>query len=127
MINENKNRIKTQKAMDYIVYMIVGSYFDGMECMNKKVEKKLFLFYKDIRTKRQYAMEEKCIRYVEHYIMKDVPGAIWNENVKVYLKQDEALLATTVCFKGKDFVLKVASDFIDGNNMLRHEMVTLSA
>ncbi|MDO4189037.1 MAG: hypothetical protein Q4D29_08605 [Lachnospiraceae bacterium] len=53
------------KADAYILYMIMGSYFNTCKCDNAILEKRLFLNYKDLSLNKQYAREEKIIAKVE--------------------------------------------------------------
>lgn len=51
----------TLKADTYIIYMMMGSYFNSCECDNSRMEKKLFLNYKDFSFNKQYTREERIL------------------------------------------------------------------
>ena len=119
----NEKIIKTQKAMEYIMYMMVGSYFKDVKCASHTLEKKLFLYYKDIKVDAQYSLEEKCINYTEKVLMKALPEKIWNEEVKAVLKVDDSSLKTVIIFEGKDFSLKLKCDCTNKSNpVISYEM-----
>jgi hypothetical protein len=42
-------------------------------------EKRLFLYYKDIPERKQYEMEELCIKYVEETVLPKIPKYFWND------------------------------------------------
>lgn len=108
----NDKRIKNQKAMDYIVYMMVGSYFSSTKCDSFMLEKRLFLYYKDTNVNTQYRLENNCIWYVEKFLKKQLPEHIWNQNVRVVMRSKSAGLQTEIRFIGRDFTLKITSDCI---------------
>lgn len=54
------------KADAYIIYMMMGSYFNSCTCDNTRFEKKLFLNYKDFSFNKQYSREEKIISKIEN-------------------------------------------------------------
>lgn len=53
------------KADAYIIYMILGSYFNECKCDNAILEKRLFLNYKDLSLNKQMGREDKIIEKVE--------------------------------------------------------------
>lgn len=110
--------VKMQKAMDYIVYMIVGSYFNQTKCSSPIMEKRMFLYYKDISINTQYTLEESCINYVEKKLMKELPSNIWNEPVKVTIKKNpEFPDKTYIIFTGNSWKLKLYSECITATSV----------
>lgn len=79
------NTTVKQKALDYIMYMILGSYFTKAVCLSPLREKQLLLCYKDLKPADQLDLEEKCIRYVEKF-RKVVPEEFWEQTVRVHIK-----------------------------------------
>ena len=55
----------TLKADAYIIYMMLGDYFKSCTCDNTRLEKKLYLNYKDFSFNKQFSREEKIISKVE--------------------------------------------------------------
>lgn len=108
-MNDEKT-LRLQKAMDYIVYMMVGSYFAGTQCLSRICEKKLFLNYKEIGVEKQIKYENECIWFTENVLMKKLPERIWNETVKVNMTPDASGKGTTITFVGEDFKMSVSSD-----------------
>lgn len=53
------------KADAYIIYMMLGSYFNDCKCDNTILEKRLFLNYKDLSLNKQYAREEKILAKID--------------------------------------------------------------
>lgn len=103
---------KKQMATDYIVYMMVGSYFVKTICSSKTKEKRLFLYYKDIKDSIQYEIEEKCINYVEKKMIKELPPQIWKERVSVTLKSNLVIPSKTdIVFAGNGWRLNISSDY----------------
>jgi len=48
-----------QQETAYMLYMIIGSYFHRCRCKSKAVEENLFLYYKELREKKQVEKESK--------------------------------------------------------------------
>ena len=61
---ERVNSIQMQ--MMYIIYMIVGSYFQSCKCANQVRETNLFLYYQDMRQGDQISKESKVEREFVH-------------------------------------------------------------
>lgn len=72
-----------QNALAYVIYMIVGSYFTKTKCISRYMERKLYLYYKEIGVNTQYIIEENCIKFAEKVLRKKLPVEIWEEEVKV--------------------------------------------
>ena len=114
----NDKMVKTQKAMDYIIYMMVGSYFTGTVCRSHMTEKRLFLFYKDISINTQYNLEEKCISYVENKLIQELPADIWKERVTVSMRPEDAQMhKTEVIFTGRGWQLKLHSECLSDSRV----------
>lgn len=136
MMTMNNRSINTQKAFEYILYMIIGSYFNTACALNMTKEKNLFLYYCDLDTIRQYEMEERCIHYVEQELMKDLPLELWNREAKVKFyeqyklaekrrnesKQMEVQLDTWVKFITKDYVLIIKGIYLGDNTRIIYEL-----
>ena len=115
--------IKTQKAMDYIIYMIVSSYFSKATCVSHNMENKLFLYYKETSINTQLKFEEKCIKYVEGVLTKELPN-IWNSNVEVKLVPDEYGIRTAIFIKGKGWLLRLTCNCFDEKGVkIKHKYI----
>lgn len=60
-----EKRKTAQEEMTYIVYMIVGSYFNKAKCRNLKTADRLYLFYAEMKESKQAAKEKKIITQAE--------------------------------------------------------------
>ena len=110
MINK---QLRNQRAMEYIIYMMVGSYFKSAKCNSKVLERRLLLHYREMGDKLQIERELKCINYVEGYLMKRVPERIWSEDVVVTMAPDAETGKMIVSFKGRNFTLSISYDSIE--------------
>ncbi len=62
-----KNRTtKDRAAFEYALYMIVSSYFDKADCSTGIMERNLLLHYKEQKIRKQYEMEDYCIRFMDN-------------------------------------------------------------
>ena len=60
MYRFTEKRKTIQEAMAYVVYMIVGSYFNRETCRNQFAADRLYLYYKELGANKQEMMEA-CI------------------------------------------------------------------
>lgn len=105
------NLTNDQAALEYALYMIVGSYFPKtIREKSKFQEQKLFLYYQEQKRENQYFLEEQCIRYAEHTLLPMIPEKIWEQKVEVHFRRVKGA-KRCICFKGKDFVLAVSAEY----------------
>lgn len=72
-----------QKALDYALFMISSSYFDEQpECSSPYMEKRLFLYYREVPERSQIEVEKDCIEFMEKKLLEVLP--------KDFLHQEEA-------------------------------------
>lgn len=63
-----------QKALDYALFMISSSYFDEQpECSSPYMEKKLFLYYREVPDRSQIELEKECIAFMEKKLLAVLP------------------------------------------------------
>lgn len=62
------SRSDVQKENAYILYMIVGSYFNKCICLNKITECNLYLYYREMPVGKQLAREKQVIERTEKAI-----------------------------------------------------------
>ena len=62
------SRSDVQKENAYILYMIVGSYFNKCICLNKITECNLYLYYREMPVGKQLAREKQVIDRTEKAI-----------------------------------------------------------
>ena len=62
------SRSDVQKENAYILYMIVGSYFNKCICINKITECNLYLYYREMPVGKQLAREKQVIDRTEKAI-----------------------------------------------------------
>lgn len=63
MYTEKKKTV--QEEMAYIAYMIIGSYFHKEICRNKMMVTRLFLYYKEMKEKKQEHKEQVMINQAD--------------------------------------------------------------
>lgn len=78
---EKKN--VAQEEMAYIIYMIVGSYFNKVRCRNAFAEKRLYLYYMEMKNQAQEAKEKKVIREAEK-VLGDFEEVLGEMNCEVF-------------------------------------------
>lgn len=59
------------RAAAYCMYMMVGSFFHHTRCVTPILEENCHLYYKEMRTDDQYALEEKCGKYLVSKVFDD--------------------------------------------------------
>ena len=62
-----------QMAMDYTIYMMMGSFFDRTQAASPSREKILRMRYLLLGQKKQVELEEMCERYFEEKILPGLP------------------------------------------------------
>ena len=67
-IDNAAKRKNKENAREYILYMILSSYFAKTECKNRMLERKLYLYYQELPVSQQMEEEANVIRLLEeHY------------------------------------------------------------
>ena len=110
------NNTAKQKALDYIMYMILGSYFTKAVCKSPIREKQLLLYYKDLKPTDQVDLENLCIRYIEKF-KNAVPEDFWKQEMEVHfqgrfanvirLQSDKHILLVRTEYKGKKSAFQI--------------------
>ena len=91
-----------QLALDYTIYMMMGSFFDEAQPASVWKEKILKLRYQLLPLKAQYTIEEACERYFENEILPELPGEFLKGKATVHWMVSENKKYTAVVFsKGK--------------------------
>ncbi len=67
-----KNPNAAQFQLEYVMYMMLSSYYKKAKCTNKRSEERLYLYYMDMTKDRQYRLEENCIQCIEEEILPEV-------------------------------------------------------
>ncbi len=101
------NFTNNQTAFEYVIYMMLGSYFNKTNCKNYLLEKKMRLMYWEQKEKRQIEMERICIRFVENELLPELPKYIWSQNVEVKFSPTKFKGYQDIEFRGEDFLLRV--------------------
>ncbi len=112
-----------QKALDYVMYMILGSYFTKSVCKSPFREKQLLLYYKDLRPTEQVDMENLCIRYVEKF-KKAVPEDFWNQEMEVHF---EGRLTNFIRWQSDRNILYVKTEYKGNKSTFRLRLLTKRA
>jgi hypothetical protein len=87
--DKNKSSHDNQRAWDYIMYMMLGSYFKKTNCLTTFWEQKLSLNYSAMKKQDQYAAEDKCIKVIEEEILPQLPEEFLESTVDIKLVVDE--------------------------------------
>lgn len=95
-----------QMAMDYVIYMIAGSYFKSTECVSPLVEGGLYIMYKEAGEKKQLCMENEVDLFMKDEVLPKLPKGFLNQDVKVKLIAENGK-PTKVVFVGEDCKLQI--------------------
>ena len=106
--DKNKSNHDNQRAWDYVMYMMLTSYFDETNCLTQFWEKKLSLNYRAMKNQDQYAAEDKCIKVIEDEILPKLPEEFVNSAVDVKLMIDEKLDVTVMIVSNDKYELMVS-------------------
>jgi hypothetical protein len=87
--DKNKSSHDNQRAWDYIMYMMLGSYFKKTNCLTTFWEQKLSLNYSAMKKQDQYAAEDKCIKAIEEEVLPQLPDEFLDSEVDVRLVIDD--------------------------------------
>lgn len=101
------NFTNNQTAFKYVIYMMLGSYFNKTNCKNYLLEKKMRLMYWEQKEKRQIEMERICIRFVENELLPELPKYIWSQYVEVKFSPTKFKGYQDIEFRGENFLLRV--------------------
>ena len=106
--DKNKSNHDNQRAWDYVMYMMLTSYFDETNCLTQFWEKKLSLNYRAMKKQDQYAAEDRCIKVIEDEILPKLPEEFVNSAVDVKLMIDEKLDVTVMIVSNDKYELMVS-------------------
>ena len=101
------NFTNNQTVFEYVIYMMLGSYFDKAVCKNRNLERNLYVQYLEQKERSQIQMENICIKYVEKKMLPHLPEKFWEQEVEVRFCPTDMDGVKEVQFHGKDFVLRV--------------------
>lgn len=104
---EFKNPMAGQLQLVYASYMMLSSCFKKTRCLSKRVEKKLYLHYQDLTSRKQEQLEEKVLRSLENYLLPNIniPNISEKEALATFLPSDNGYI---ICFRGRDFRVNIA-------------------
>ena len=112
-----------QKAFNYAVYMMLGSYFKQMEAVSECYVQKLYLYYVENKREHQYSFEDIAIRFVEREAApydEQLPEEIWQERVLVsFFARDGR---NYVAFQGARYTLVVQNDYREARTKLQYQL-----
>lgn len=114
------NFTSNQTAFEYVIYMMLGSYFDKAICKNRNLEKSMYVQYLEQKEKNQIQMEDVCIRYVEKKLMSNFPEKFWEQEVEVKFCPTNVDGVKEIQFHGKDCVLHVGGIYRGKRNTKLH-------
>ena len=80
-----EKRKTIQEEIAYIVYMIVGSYFNKTLCCNQLVVDRLYLYYMEMKQAAQEKKENKIIALADK-ILKDYDNILRVMNCEVMIE-----------------------------------------
>lgn len=96
-----------QKAFEYAIYMMVGSYFKKAVASNKRQEANRRIMYGEQRYDDQYWMEDECEEFVQKKLSK-MPESLWKEEMDVSFIPLGDTKVAEVRFIGTNYVLRIA-------------------
>ena len=103
-----KVSIRNQKALDFAMFMIAGSYFQKVDYSRMGlVTEQLLLQYKEQNDKAQYLMEDLCIGFMENFLIDRLPANIWKQCVRVRFLRTEESAGTKIRFIGEGFAVEL--------------------
>lgn len=103
-----QREINKQRALDYCMYMMLSSYFNGSICKSTFLEKRLYLYYKEQKPDKQVEMEKQCIQLIEQELLPRIPGACTESRVQIKLTQQGEREPVLLTLWGKGYWLQVA-------------------
>lgn len=106
--DKNKSNHDNQRAWDYIMYMMLGSYFKKTNCITPFWEQKLSLNYSAMKKQDQYAAEDKCIKVIEEEVLPNLPEEFVESEVDVKLVIDDKTDLTVIQVFNDTYELMVA-------------------
>ena len=92
------NPYDEQMALDYIIYMMMGSFFDKTRAASTWKEKILHLRYQLLNPKTQYSLEKDCERYFEKKILPNLPKDFLKGKASVHWVESKDGNYTAVVF-----------------------------
>ena len=98
-----------QKAFDYIIYMMVGSYFNKARAAVPGKENSRYLLYMLLGSAAQIRLEEQCEQYFQKKILPGLPRGFLDADVRVYFDSTGDGRYTSVVFAGNGRFLRIAS------------------
>ena len=104
---QRTNITNKQLAMEYVLYMMISSYFNKAKCKTEFLEKKLYLHYQEIKKEEQFILEDQCIDYIEQELFNELPEEIWKQNVEVVLEKTSQNGPTDIRLIGPKYMLRI--------------------
>lgn len=111
---------KYQKAFNYAMYMMLGSYFRGATVTSQCFLKTMYLYYAEMGNEKQYAMEDIVIKFTENILRKELPEDIWEGEVEIVFRQDKQ--NTYVAFVGDKYTLIVENNYKGKKTKLKYRV-----
>lgn len=107
-------------TLAYVVYMIMGSYFAGMECVSKLKEKQLKVTYAEQKRDNQIKYEQRCINYIDTMVVDEIPEEDFADKVEVKIvTADDGI--TRVGFEGFNWNLVMWGEDTTKGVMFHHQ------
>ncbi len=101
-----KNPNTAQYQLEYVMYMMLSSYYRKARCLSKRMEQKLYLYYMDLTKEKQYILEDNVIRCIEAGILCELDEKA-GRSVSVALSDMECVVR--IENRGDHHVLRFAS------------------
>ena len=111
------NPYDEQLALDYIIYMMMGSFFEKTKAASAWRERILRLQYQLLPQRIQYEIEEDCEHYFEKKILSELPEDFLKGKATVYWVESKNKKYTAVVFARGRRQLWVAS--VEGGRIRR--------
>lgn len=82
----NDKKSTKQQENAYILYMMLGSFFDRTVCKTKHMEKVLYLYYKELSADKQVARENEVLKELDKHFA-DYTELMEIEECEVYFQK----------------------------------------
>jgi hypothetical protein len=116
------NFTDNQIALEYAMYMMVGSYFDNTVCKNYLQEKKMRVQYVEQKKENQYLLEDICIAYVEKNLVPNLPDDFWKRNMKVRFVVNHRTNQIEIRFSDLKYILRIWGEYNGKNSKIFHQI-----
>ncbi len=101
-----------QKAMTYILYMFMGSYFHKCDCKSPVLARSLLLYYKEMPVGKQLHTEKSVMKAIDKVLRKEgMDPSDLNSEVTITLRGNNYLIRFQTWFENIVITVKSSGDY----------------